>query len=191
MAIIKTEVDIDKEKKVAGKGVDYVAKELEQINSRFTKKINLIMAHLGISIDSIGNVESDGNLNDMSEKIDEVSETVASKVLIAKKYETSFTNTYNWDVGLVWSKSHGLGEIPDMCQVWARFSGDYYMLLGSQVSDVDSGGDNDIEHISVVVNSTHIRLESAGDPDEPYFYINGVQKTYSNITDYKIIAIKF
>ena len=190
MAIIKTEVDIDKEKKVAGKGVDYVAKELEQINSRFTKKINLIMAHLGISIDSIGNVESDGNLNDMSEKIDEVSETVASKVLIAKKYETSFTNTYNWDVGLVWSKNHGLGEIPDMCQVWARFSGDYYMLLGSQISDV-SGSGNDIEHTSIVVSSTSIRFESASNPDDPYFYINGVQKTYSDITDYKIIAIKF
>ena len=78
-----------------------------------------------------------------------------------------------------------------MCQVWAKFSGGYYMLLGSQVSDVQSGGDNDIEHISVVVSSTSIRLESASNPDEPYFYINGVKKTYTDITDYRIIAIKF
>jgi len=190
MAIIKTEVDTDKEKKVTGKGVDYVSKELEQINSRFTKKINQIMEHLGISIDSIGNVESDGHLNNMSEKLDAVSDTVTSSVMIAKKYETSFTNTYNWDFGLIWTVNHGLGGVPDMCQVWAKISG-YYMLLGSQVSDVNSGGGNDIEHTSIVVSSTSIRFESAGDPDDPYFCINGVKKTYSDITDYKIIAIKF
>ena len=191
MAIIKTEVDTDKDKKVAGKGVDYISKELEQLNSKFSKKINQIMAHLGIAIDMNDNVESDGNLNAMSEQLKAVTESIEDGITISKKYETEFTDTYDWNAGVVWSKSHGIGGVPDMCQVWAKFSGGYYMLLGSQVSDVQSGGDNDIEHISVVVSSTSIRLESASNPDEPYFYINGVKKTYTDITDYRIIAIKF
>ena len=43
MAFIKTEVNTDLDKKVAGKGVDYIAKELENIRADYSKKINLIL----------------------------------------------------------------------------------------------------------------------------------------------------
>lgn len=158
------------------KGTDYLLKEILSMKV----SINKIET-------SVFGIEED---NSVSESLASLSETVSDSVLIAKKYEEEFANTYDWDLGLIWSKSHGLGGVPDIVEVWAKFSGGYYMKLAHQHTH-SLGSTNTPHYTSIVADSSQIRFESSDDPDTLYFSINNVLKDETDITNYKIIAIKF
>tara|TARA_X000001036_G_scaffold266649_2_gene247593 strand:+ start:9501 stop:10088 length:588 start_codon:yes stop_codon:yes gene_type:complete len=97
MAFIKTEVNTDLDKKVAGKGVDYIAKELENIRADYSKKINNIYRSLGVDVrDEDINLANEDNI--LHQNIQDVNTSFTSAVgsQVIKSYTTGQQSIFTW-----------------------------------------------------------------------------------------------
>ena len=165
-----------KQNNIQDKANNIIQKELEDVK---------------VKINSSKTTEED--LQEQILSANESIENIENKILIAKKYEATFSNTFDWDLGTVWSKNHGLGGFPDIVNVWAKFPGDYWMKIANQMTEVDptTSSANESYHVCVNISVDKIRIESSKNYSDSYFYVGGNLRNPTEITDYRIVAIKF
>lgn len=95
MAFIKTEKDIEKDKKVTGKGVDYIAKELDNIRADYSKKLNRLNKVLGLEEGDLDANFSEANTN-LSDSITDVQNNLSNFQNSVESYSTGAVSMFTW-----------------------------------------------------------------------------------------------
>tara|TARA_R100001443_G_scaffold19178_1_gene30556 strand:+ start:2433 stop:3011 length:579 start_codon:yes stop_codon:yes gene_type:complete len=96
MAFIKTEKDVEKDKKVTGKGVDYIAKELDNIRADYSKKLKRVNRVLGLEDNEDANLsQTDISLN---ENINNISNNLTNQLggQTIESYSTGAVSMFTW-----------------------------------------------------------------------------------------------